>query len=94
MRWLKDLYKLSQTVNDELHKITIWLAANKLSLNIKKTHFMIFSTKRIKSMSQLNININGQIIDKVTNTKFLGIIIDYKVNWSQHINMIQNKIDL
>ena len=69
----KDLCKLLQTINEELHKIILRLAANKSSLNIK-THFMIFSSKQNISMSQFDININGQIIDKVPNTKFLGTV--------------------
>ena len=32
----------SNNVNKELNKISNWLKANKLSLNVKKTKFMIF----------------------------------------------------
>ena len=38
----KNIDELVQCMNCELNKVVIWLAANKLSLNIKKTHFMIF----------------------------------------------------
>ena len=38
----KNTDELVQCMNCELNKVVIWLAANKLSLNIKKTHFMIF----------------------------------------------------
>ena len=33
-----------KTINDELHKVHNWLVANRLSLNIKKTKYMIFHT--------------------------------------------------
>ena len=33
---------LGNTMNQELRKVTSWLSTNKLSLNVKKTHFMIF----------------------------------------------------
>ena len=42
---------LGNTMNQELRKITSWLSTNKLSLNVKKTHFMIFKTKRKKTKS-------------------------------------------
>ena len=42
----KNIDELVQCMNCELNKVVIWLAANKLSLNIKKTHFMIFRSKR------------------------------------------------
>ena len=38
----KDLQHLEETVNRELGEINTWLCANKLSLNIDKTHFVIF----------------------------------------------------
>ena len=38
----KNLVTLKETMNRELSKIASWLSANKLSLNIKKTHFIIF----------------------------------------------------
>jgi len=37
----KDIKILGETVNQELCKVANWLACNKLSLNVKKTHFMI-----------------------------------------------------
>ena len=38
----KDLKILESILNAELLKVCNWLTANKLSLNIKKTHFVIF----------------------------------------------------
>jgi len=47
----KNIDKLNKTVNQELKKIERWLCANKLSLNIKKTHLIIFKSKiKIKSV--------------------------------------------
>ena len=57
-------------MNQELRKITSWLSTNKLSLNVKKTHFMIFKTKRKKLNQTLSIEINNQKIDKEKCTKF------------------------
>ena len=37
-----DLQYIEETVNRELGEINTWLCANKLSLNIDKTHFVIF----------------------------------------------------
>ena len=38
----KDLQHLEETVNQELDEINTWLCENKLSLNIDKTHFVLF----------------------------------------------------
>ena len=39
-----------------------------------------------------NIKINGSDIDRVESTKYLGVYIDSKLNWSKHINFIKGKI--
>ena len=43
-----DLKALINIVNTELHKVMNWLNANKLSLNIDKTHFITFKNKSKK----------------------------------------------
>jgi hypothetical protein len=77
--------------NIQLSKIVEWLNANKLSLNVKKTHFMMFSNKKVKTRS-VDIKINGENIDEVDKTKFLGTIIDNKLNWKYHLSYIAGKI--
>jgi hypothetical protein len=51
-----DLNNLIDFVNCELHKLSIWFKANKMSVNIKKTKYMIFRTKNRP------INLNGKDI--------------------------------
>ena len=81
-----------QMINDELKEDTlIWLSANKLSLNISKTHYMLFSNKKV-TQTNVKIEINGQPIKSVTNTKFLGVIIDNKLTWKEHISYIGGKV--
>ena len=47
----RNLQSLETMVNMELMNVSDWLASNKLSLNVKKTNFVIFhpSQKRLKS---------------------------------------------
>ena len=42
----KNFKILYNTLNDELKKVVDWLSANKLSLNVKKTHCIIFRSLR------------------------------------------------
>ena len=48
---------LCNTMNQELQNIASWFTSNKLSLNLKKTHFMIFKTKRKKFKETTEIKI-------------------------------------
>ena len=94
-RWhhsiLQSLHELSTVINNELSIVMKWLNANRLSLNIDKTNFMIFRPKGKNEISP-SININGSIIKEVASAKFLGIIIDNKLNWLEHIKCISPKI--
>ena len=43
-------------------------------------------------MSHLNIKIDDQLIDKVEKTKFLGVVIDSKLSWKNHISLVSGKL--
>ena len=80
----KDVHSLQTVINQELILVSKWLKVNKLSLNIKKTHFMIFSNKS-DVCGQIDIRIDGEPIQAVGKTKFLGVIIDKNLTWKDHI---------
>ena len=69
-----------------------WLDINKLTLNVKKTHYMFFRKSKAKLMKTRDIMIKGQIIDMVDVTKFLGVHIDACLSWRHHIQNTRNKI--
>ena len=75
----KNLQELTAIVNNELGNIMQWLNANKLSLNIDKTNFMLFRPKG-KNEFCLSIHICGTNIIEVDSAKFLGIVIDNRLN--------------
>ena len=51
-----DLTNIISIVNSELQKISTWFQTNQLSLNVSKTHYMIFSNCRIKEHNTVNID--------------------------------------
>lgn len=42
----KDIHELETTVNSELARVQEWLTLNQLTLNIKKTNFIIFKSHK------------------------------------------------
>ena len=79
----KDVSLLEEEINRELcSKVTTWLKVNKISLNITKTHSMLFSNS-LKCTGRNNlIEIYGIIIETVNCTKCLGVIVDNKLTWT------------
>ena len=87
----KSICQLQQNMETDLMSIAECLKANKLSLNIKKTHYMVFTNKN-KTPPNIKLYIGGQPSDRLEHTEFLGLILDHKITWESHINFISNKI--
>ena len=64
--------------------------ANKLSLNVSKTNFMVISRKQI--VNNPIVSINSINIERVYITKLLGVHIACQLDWNGHIKSINNKI--
>ena len=77
-------------INSELTEIAEWLKVNKLILNINKTLCMLFSKKH--NHADISIKLEGKLINRGSETKFLGFIIDDKLNWKANISYISGKI--
>ena len=92
-----NLNELVRKINNELNKIQEWLCENKLSLNINKTNFMVFSPKSYLNenidlkINGINIRQCGYLRDQNT-IKFLGVYLDEQLTWKLHIDHISNNI--
>ena len=84
--------ELIRTMNEEMITVVDWLKLNKLSLNLKKTHFILFSRKRKKVELKEELIVNNAIIDRTDKTKFLGVIIDQHLSFLSHISYTKGKI--
>ena len=58
----KNLDTLINILNKELDKVSNWLKVNKLSLNIKKTHFILFHNKQKLINTKINIKMDNSEI--------------------------------
>ena len=90
----KDLNTLIQLLNTALIDLCTWFKANRLSLNTTKTFYMIFYRTRIKHMSGVanSIVMDNTILVKTSSLKYLGVIVDHKLNWIEHISYVRNKV--
>ena len=95
----EDLTYLFQKANIELEKASTWFRVNKLTLNVDKTKFMIFSNKDIDLASLgHNLKIGNQDIEQIGGKckeryfKFVGHVLDDKLAWDGHIQHICKKL--
>ena len=92
-----ELYRFA---NNFLDKISKYMKCNKLHINQKKSCYMYFNPKKsenpdnfdsINALPQLSID--GYNIKRVSETRFLGVIIDEKLSWIPHINQLATKLN-
>ena len=81
----KNINELEKLMNEEIPKLVSWLTANRLSLNVSKTHYMMFSPVNHNSAPDVKIKIGSNNIDRVKLCKFLGVVVDERLNWKEHI---------
>ena len=65
------------------------LLAKRLSINVTKTNYMFENRKLNTSIS---IKINKEALGGVEVTKCLGILIDDKLTWKNHISLVKSKL--
>ena len=86
------IHTLETRVKTEIQKISRWLKINKLSLNIKKTNYIIFKCKQRLINYKLNIKIDNIEIEHVSFTKFLDVIINENFSWENQVKVVKNKL--
>ena len=79
-------------MNTESKLILHWLKANRLTLNTSKTFFMVFHRGKRKCLGNIGLFIDDIEIKETPTMKYLGVIIDAKLNWVSHIIYVKNKI--
>ena len=94
----RDLKKLETEINEELFKVFSWLDVNKLTLNIKKTNYIIFRPRQKTIPFHPNITIinnnsnTSQPLEKKNYIRYLGILIDSNLSWKFHIDYVCQKV--
>ena len=75
-----------QILNNELQRVYSLLNANKLSLNVRKTKYIIFGKHRNNDKGDLSLRISQDTIQFVKEINFLGLHLNSKLNWDTHVN--------
>ena len=83
----KDIKELFDAGNKELQLVDQWLIANRLSVNVSKTKYVLFKTAQSKlTTKKQTLTLRQNKIKQVECIKFLGVYIQENLSWSRHIN--------
>ena len=67
-----------------------WFRANSLTLNVQKTNYLLFAPD--KRRHAVYLNVDNVIIKPSNKTKFLGVIVDDNLEWTQHVKNVLTKM--
>ena len=90
-----DMLGLETQINAELKSNNLWLRANKLSVNVAKTEFMVISLcQKLCSLNNktINVNVEDVKINQTDQSKALGLNIDKNLSWKEHIHAVSKKV--
>ena len=77
--------------NIEMQKVAKWARNNKMSFNDQKSKVIIITKKKTKNRRDINIFLDNKKLQQVDTLKYLGITIDRRFNFNQHIEEITGK---
>ena len=90
---IKDNIDSANELNSDLEKISNWAVQWKMSFNpdpSKQATELLFSRKRIQE-NHPDLRFNNTVVSRVTNQKHLGVLLDSKLNFSEHIKQAIGK---
>ena len=88
-----NLASLNSSLQLCLNLANLWMTKNELRLNTSKTKCMLLhSTRRKMGDTGLKLHIDGKIVEQVRVFKYLGVMLNETLTWSDHINMICGKV--
>jgi hypothetical protein len=77
-------------LQEALNDTALWYSTNRMVVNPKKSKSMLITTRQKHQLSPLSLNLtlNGNSIDQVSEHKHLGVIIDDKLRWNAQVDHV------
>ena len=87
----RNLKYLRFCVEQELCRIRDWFHANKLTLNIEKSSYLLFVVDKLTHVN-FKLSLDGLEIPRVNHARFLGTWLDDRLSWDTHVSKLMAKL--
>jgi ribonuclease HI len=71
--------------NVDLSKITLWAQNNKILFNEEKSKLVLASRRKRREQKEIKVYLNNKPLEQVVGMRYLGIIMDHKFRFQDHI---------
>ena len=91
----KNLEEIINNLKQDADAILRYMASNGLVANAKKTVFMILNMTKSEFEKELTkeIMVGGEKVQRSTDTKLLGVIINEKQKWKEQLSDLTNTLN-
>lgn len=85
-----DISHINRTLQISLSEILNWCSHNQMVLNPEKTKCMVVTTRQKHQIQKLSLDLvlQNQPIEQVSEHRHLGVILDDRLSWQKHINTL------
>ena len=86
--------EIEEKLESDLNNVHNWLLTNKLTLNVRKTEYMLIGSRQKLSQVKIDpdLHIGSEGIGRVSSTKTLGVLVDENITWRNHIDYVAKKV--
>ena len=84
----KNIRQLKESMKHDLEVLIDWFKANKLTLNLEKTSFVLFQPQGNKSNDDITLSVDNIDISRERTVKFLGLFIDQHLKFDSHVKHV------
>ncbi len=88
----KNIRQLKESMTHDLRVLVDWFKANKLTLNLDKTSFVLFQPKGITLDEDISLSVDNVSISRERTVKFLGLYLDEYLKFDSHIKHVCSKL--
>ena len=81
--------EMFENMKTDLDALNVWLYDNMLTMNARKTKYMIFSTGTSEPLTFPRFRLNNMEIERTTEVRYLGLLIDQQLKFNLHVNKVK-----
>ena len=87
-----NMNEIEQQFKNLSNELNTWVNTNGLMLNVTKTNYMIFTNNNAARTIDIDAKYGKRSLVRKTSARFLGVLMDAKITWREHISAVSLKM--